>query len=205
MIAATLRVQLAQARGAAASLWREQRSTLLVLALCALAAATALAATRWRDAHAANVVIDRLRAGHDIDVGEDAAPETLLARIAFLTKRDEPDRARLLVDALERRGAAATLLARARYLVANALLRKAFELIERGELDAAPPFVNLAKRDYRRALQLVPDFWDAKYNYDVASRLVRDYPAFQQEQGDELQADPKKLWTDTPGAPKGLP
>jgi mxaK protein len=205
MIGGALQERITQAGRAVASLWREWRSFLLILCLCTLAVAAMVSAARWRDAHAANVLIDQLREGHDIDVGEDAAPELLLARIAFLTKRDEPDRARLLLDALERRGVAAPLVARARYLVANALLRKTFELIERGELDAAPPFVNLAKRDYRRALQLVPEFWDAKYNYDVASRLVRDYPAFQQEQGDELQADPKKLWTDTPGAPKGLP
>ncbi|MBY6240858.1 MxaK protein [Methylosinus sp. Sm6] len=204
MTARSLHEKIARARRAAGGAWRNWRSFLLVLGLCALTAATLSSVARWRDAHATNAAIERLRSGHDVEIGEGAAPELLLARIAFLTIRDEVDRARLLVDALDRRGEAA-LRARAHYLVANALLRKTFDLIERGELDAAPPFVNLAKRDYRRALQLAPAFWDAKYNYDVASRLIRDYPAFEQEQGDELQADPRKLWTDTPGAPKGLP
>jgi mxaK protein len=204
MIAAALRDEIARARAGAARVWRDWRSSLLVFGLCALAAGTLLAATFWRDARAVNDTIERLRTGHDVDVGDDASPELLLARIAFLTQRDEIDRARLLVDALDRRGAPG-LRARGHYLLANALLRKTFDLIERGELDAAPPFVNLAKRDYRRALQLSPGFWDAKYNFDVASRLIRDYPGFQQERGDELLADPKKLWTDAPGAPKGLP
>ncbi|MBM3654860.1 MAG: MxaK protein, partial [Alphaproteobacteria bacterium] len=50
-----------------------------------------------------------------------------------------------------------------------------------------------------------PEYWDAKYNLDVAVRLVRDFPDFERKSGDELSADPKKLWTDIPGKPKGLP
>jgi mxaK protein len=87
----------------------------------------------------------------------------------------------------------------------DALLRRAFDHIERSELEPANPFVNLAKREYRRALQLAPDYWDAKFNFDVAARLVRDFPDFERNSGDELSADPKKLWTDIPGKPKGLP
>jgi mxaK protein len=34
---------------------------------------------------------------------------------------------------------------------------------------------------------------------------VRDNPRLEHSGGDELPADPKKIWTDIPGKPKGLP
>jgi mxaK protein len=77
--------------------------------------------------------------------------------------------------------------------------------IEGGALDKAIPLTKLAKDDYRRALSLDPDFWDAKFNFDVAMRLVRDLPGYEQE-GEEAPPDAKtRLWTDLPGVPRGLP
>ncbi|WP_292530933.1 MxaK protein [Methylocystis sp.] len=186
------------------ALWRETRSSLLVALCLALVMAAAAALIDWRRAVAANDAIEALRQGRDIAVDANAMPETLLARTVFLVKRSEIDRARAMVEALDR-SASIDMRARGHYLLANALLRKAFDQIERSEFDAANPFVNLAKREYRRALQLAPDDWNAKYNMDVAARLVRDFPDFERKGGDELSADPKKLWTDIPGKPKGLP
>ena len=185
-------------------LWRNYRSMALVVVTLAGAAGTLSSALQWRNAIVFDTEISALRAGHDMLVATDAKPELLLARIEFLARRDEVDGARVLVDALDR-GGQEDISAVGRYALANALLRRAFDLIERGDLDGAGPFVNLSKREYRRALQLAPFYWDAKFNFDVASRLVRDYPSFEQENGDELQAEPKKLWTDVPGVPKGLP
>lgn len=184
--------------------WRDQRSALLVALLLTFALAAGFELVAWRRALATNDTIELLRAGHDIKIGADARPEELLARIAFLTKRDELDQSRGLLEALDRVGDTETRT-RGHYLLANALLRVALAHIERSELEAAAPFVNLSKREYRRALQLKPEFWDAKYNFDVAARLVRDFPDFERTSGDELSADPKKLWTDIPGKPKGLP
>ena len=184
--------------------WRAQRSSLLVACALAFAFAAIFEFIEWRRAVAANEAIESLRAGRNVEVGADARPETLLARIAFLTKRYELDEARNLLVALDRTGGA-RMRAQGRYLLANALLRVALEHIEKSELEAANPFVNLSKREYRRALQLDPEYWDAKYNFDVAARLVRDFPEFERKGGDELGADPKKLWTDIPGKPKGLP
>lgn len=186
------------------TLWRETRSSLLIVATLALAAAAIAAAIGWRGAVDANKTIAALRGGRDVQVDVDSRPELLLAQIAYLVTRSEIDRARILLEALDRRGEN-EIRARGHYLLANALLRNAFEHIERSELEAASPFVNLAKREYRRALQLLPALWDAKYNLDVASRLVRDFPEFERNNGDELSAEPKKLWTDIPGKPKGLP
>lgn len=183
---------------------RTQRSLLLVAAAFGLALAALFEGVAWRRAVATNDAIEALRAGRDIPIDMEAPPEALFARIAYLAKRDRLDQARGFLEALDRRGDEPSC-ARAHYLVANALLRAALEHIEKSELEAAVPFVNLSKREYRRALQLDPEFWDAKFNMDVAARLVRDFPDFERKSGDELSADPKKLWTDIPGKPKGLP
>jgi mxaK protein len=191
-------------RRSAERLWGRWRSPLLLLLLLlSLVGALAAGAATWR-AIDANRTIAALAAGRDAEIGLAAAPEAVAARIGFLSARDEIDRARVLMDALEgsRRPA---LAAAAHYDLANALLRRAFALLERGELATAGPFVTLARRGYRRALQLDPELWDAKYNLDVASRLVRDFPQFEHQSGDELPADPKQIWTDIPGAPRGLP
>ncbi len=185
-------------------IWRARRSALLVVLAVTLLVATLVEFVRWRRAIIANDIIEALRTGHNIDVATDAPPEALLARIAYLAKRSELDQARMLVEALDRSGEA-EMRARGHYLLANALLRAGLEHIEKSELEAATPYVNLSKREYRRALQLNPDYWDAKFNFDVAARLVRDFPDFERKSGDELSADPKKLWTDIPGKPKGLP
>jgi mxaK protein len=185
-------------------LWRQAKSPLLIVAVLVLIVAAIGSVVGWRGAVDVNRTIVALRGGQDIPIEVDARPELLLARIAYLAAHDELDRGRIFLEALDRSGSD-DIRARGHYLLANALLRKAFEIIESAELDAANPFVNLAKRDYRRALQLRPDFWDAKHNLDVASRLIRDFPDYERQNGDELSADPKKLWTDIPGKPKGLP
>lgn len=187
-----------------APLWRETRSPLLLLAVLLSAAAAVCATLQWREAVITDDEISALRAGRDRPVASDAAPELLLAQIEFLAKRDDVGSARTMVDTLDRPGRE-TLAAKGRYVLGNALLRRGFDLIERGDLDGAGPLINLAKREYRRALWLAPSYWDAKFNFDVAARLIRDYPAFEQENGDVLEAEPKKLWTDVPGVPKGLP
>ncbi|HTV31630.1 MAG TPA: MxaK protein [Methylocella sp.] len=184
--------------------WRRVRLVALVLALGASALATVYSAHLWLNARAANKTIQELTEGRDLPVDSTDAPEVLLARITSLAKRDDTDTPRLLIDSLERRGET-ELSARARYNLANTLLRKAFAAFEKGDLEAAGPFVNLSRREYRHSLTLHPDFWDAKFNLDVASRLLREYPELDRMSGDELLADPKKIWTDLPGLPKGLP
>jgi mxaK protein len=163
-----------------------------------------VAFVEWRRTIAVNSTIDALRVGRNIEVGTESPPEALLARVAFLTRRSELDQARVFLEALDRSGEA-ELRARGHYLLANALLRTALKHIDASELEAANPLVNLSKREYRRSLQLNPEYWDAKFNFDIAARLVRDFPEFERKSGDELSADPKKLWTDVAGKPKGLP
>ncbi|BBU60994.1 hypothetical protein MSC49_09290 [Methylosinus sp. C49] len=181
--------------------WRS--ALLLALLAAALVGALQNAIAAWR-VRVDNAAIGALAAGRDIETDSTSAPELIAARVKFLAEREEFDKARALLEPL---GAAGRdeLSAIAHYDLGNALLRRAFDLLERGQLEPAGPFVELARREYRRALQYRPEFWDAKYNLDVAARLVRDNPQLEHSGGDELPADPKKIWTDIPGAPKGLP
>ncbi len=57
------------------------------------------------------------------------------------------------------------------------------------------------------ALRLVQSSASTKFDQtvDVASRLIRDYPELSRGEGDELRVEPKKIWTDIPGQPKGGP
>ena len=191
-------------RGALRAAWGRLRPVLLLALPAALAlAALLLAAWAW-GAERDSGRIAALETGRDVPVSVDARAPLALARIRFLAARDRLGETEPLIDALDRAGAIRDA-ARARYVAGNSRMRTAFALIGGGDLDRAAPLVTLARGDYRRALQAWPEFWDAKYNLDVASRLVRDYPEFDRKTGDELRAEPKQIWTDIPGQPRGGP
>jgi mxaK protein len=192
---------LALVRGA----WRKVRT--LAIATALVVSVAVLAALSWRiyEIRRDNAFIAALMAGDDIPVdARSAAPEVVLARSAFLLERDRREEAQALLDAAS---ALADPKQRARLLYnhANARIRTAISAVERGDRDTAIPLTRLAKDEYRMALRLDPPAWDIKYNFDVAMRMVRDFPGYETE-GEEAPPDaPKKLWTDLPGVPKGLP
>ena len=66
------------------------------------------------------------------------------------------------------------------------------------------PIIVMAKSEYRQALQLDPDNWDARYNYSLAAALVRDTAPSQPTAGDQMSHE-RAAWPDIPGAPNGLP
>ncbi|MFD1282626.1 MxaK protein [Methylobacterium goesingense] len=184
--------------------WGRARPLIIVaLPLLMLAVTLGLLAGAWRITRD-NAAIRSLAGGNDVAVPRDAAPALLLARVQHLARRGAVEAIEPLIEALDRAGEVERA-ARARYALANAHLRQAFDLLERGDLDPAGPRITLARQEYRRALQGRPDFWDAKFNLDVASRLLRDFPDFDRKSGDELKAEPKKIWTDIPGQPRGQP
>lgn len=176
---------------------------LVALPIVAAILAVGFGYAAWQ-AERINRQIAALEAGDDVPVATGAEAPLLAARIQFLARRERLEETEPLVAALDA-GGAPEAAARARYVVANARVRKAFALIGNGDLDKAGPQVVLARQDYRRALRDRPDFWDAKFNLDVASRLIRDFPDFDRKSGDEMQAEPKQIWTDIPGQPKGGP
>jgi mxaK protein len=152
-----------------------------------------------------NAAIDRLRAGTEMPVDAASAPPALLdARAAFLLKRNRIEEAQPFLDQAAVRADDATQV-RMLYNMANARMRAATLAIEKGNFDKAIPLVTLAKSEYRNALRHNPGYWDAKYNLDIAMRLVRDLPQGAGEDDEKPLETPEKLWTDLPGVPKGLP
>ena len=189
--------------------WRRVRAEmrgLLLTAACVLAFAgvalfTALAIRAAYD----NRTISALAANHDRPVSASARFEVRFARADFLLRHDRLDEAQAWVDET---GVFGSPPARADlyYNLANARLRAAFSLIERGEINIAASNVRLAKDSYRKALNLNPHYWSAKYNLDVAMRLVRDFPQMEAEVLEEPPREtPKRLWTELPRKPRGLP
>jgi mxaK protein len=161
------------------------------------------AGASWLAGLADNRLIAALRADRDVKVNDDASGAVIFARASFLLTHRRVDEAQGLAETLARRSdqrAFESLL----FNLGNARLRQAFESISNGDLSAAIPFVNLAKQNFRRVLELDPGNWNAKYNLDVALRLVRDFPLGQENEGDALPAA-KQLWPDMPGVPEGLP
>jgi mxaK protein len=196
--------RIVRALGDRLPLWGRIKGALLggglALAAAGFAASMCSVVSAWRD----NRTIAALVAGADLPVGPGARSETLLARAHFLLQRGRIDEAQAFVPAVEARGDA-QLLARLQYGLANARLRAAFSLLEQNRIDPAIPLVRLAKDGYRAALAIEPANWDARYNLDVAMRLVRDFPQIERSFDEPPTQAPKQLWTDLPGVPKGLP
>jgi mxaK protein len=206
--AASLHSERQGARGAfgrIAAALKSARGALLWFAFCSsvivLVAAGGLLIWKQRT----NATIRDLRAGKDIAVNAvTASPQLLEARASYLLARDRIDEAQPLLDQAALRGDVAVNV-RMLQNMANARLRAAIAAIEKGNFDKAIPLVALAKGEYRSALRHEPRNWDAKYNLDVAMRLVRDLPRAEGEEEAEPEQAPSKLWTDLPGVPKGLP
>jgi mxaK protein len=152
-----------------------------------------------------NEIVGALLRGEDRDiVARRHGGNAVAAKIYYLLQRDRTDEAQALIETASP-DLDASVRAGMVFNYANALVRAAIGKIEKGDLDAAIPLVMLAKERYRQALRLEPGAWDAKFNFDVAMRLVRDFPGYEKET-DEPPADaPKRLWTDLPGVPRGEP
>lgn len=181
------------------------RLALLWLALVVSAAVFAVAGVQFLAKYRTNAAIDRLRAGSEVAVdAASAAPALIEARAAFFLKRNRIEEAQPLLDQAAVRADAA-VFQRMLYNMANARMRAAIRAIGKGDYDKAIPLVALAKSEYRSALRLDAADWDAKYNLDIAMRLVRDLPQAAGEDEEKPLQTPEKLWTDLPGVPKGLP
>lgn len=184
---------------------RRARGPALWLLLLASTAACAGALWSYFDAQQQNRIIGRLAGGEDVAIETGSAPDAvLLARANYLLFRDRIDEAQTIADLSAARMAPAAR-SELLYNLGNARLRIAIGAIEQGVLDKAIASVNLAKIAYRQALRIDPEAWDVKYNLDVAMRLVRDLPQQDDVEEEASPEEPKQLWTDLPGVPKGLP
>jgi mxaK protein len=194
----------AAVRRTAANVLLALRTPALWVLLVASGATLAVAAWTYAAKLRQNDAIARLKAGQDVEIDMTTAPaEVLFARANYLLIRDRLDEAQTIADI-----SAARIDAKPRaallYNLANARVRAAVADIEKGQLDKAIAHVGLAKTAYRQALHIDPSDWNARYNLDIAMRLVRDFAQVDHSEDGE-EAEDQKLWTDLPGVPKGLP
>jgi mxaK protein len=107
----------------------------------------------------------------------DEVPDDARARLAhagLLERQEEHDLA--LEELTQVLGEAnAQLLPSVYYNRGNINLREALKMT--GSDGRQIPLVELAKQDYRSALALEPQMWNARYNLEVALRIVPEDPA----------------------------
>lgn len=168
-----------------------------------------VAAEAWRlqAAYADNAAIAALLAGRDAPLGGwvgRPAP-VLAARALYLARHGREDEAKVLWDALDGQGTGEER-AQAAYNLGTFYLQAALDKVEAGRLEQAATRAALAKQALRRALQWQPDYWDAKFNLEIAMRLLPEMDRFGQADEEEPpDARPKALWTQVPGFPRGRP
>lgn len=161
---------------------------------------------QWREYGFVRESVSMLLAGQDIGPERRfGAPASVrLAYALYLSGREDYRAAEELLAELGQ-FSSPDIAARALYDLGNVYLRRAIAAVERDEPAQAGPLAELAKQAYRRALRSRPDDWAAKYNYEVAARLMPDFDRIDNgtEEPDEKSA--RKLWTRVPGFPRGLP
>ena len=94
--------------------------------------------------------------------------------------------------------------AKARYNLGNLYLEQAMQQVKAMNINEALPLAGLAKQAYRQSLALDSGNWDAKYNLEVAMRLLPEMDRVDMPD-DEPKNQKSQLWTTVPGFPSGLP
>jgi mxaK protein len=155
----------------------------------------------WQ-AQQGNRTISALAAGHDIATTHNDPGLVLVARARFLIAKGDIQAAQALADDLA--NAPPAIRAPLLYAIGNAHMRRAYDMMRKLPFWKVKPTIALAKSEYRQAIQVDPDNWDARYNYAVAASLVRDTEQAQPTVGEGM-AHERAAWPDIPGAPNGMP
>lgn len=176
---------------------------LAALAVLALALACQRGLTAWQ-AERANRLID---AGETVDR---APAEVVFAHALALERRGRHD------DALNAYAEAEVLgderLRHAvRVNVANLYLRRGIAAAsDEGNAQRAMVLIQLAKAGYRRALRDDPDDWNARYNFELALRILPDLEVRNwRRSGSESEIEEhlkqeKSAWAEMVGQPRGM-
>lgn len=155
--------------------------------------------------HRENKLIMQLISGKDIDVNKviTGQPELRLARALYFKQKHRYDDAlstlSLIMDKGDRQ-----FQAKVRYNLGNLYLEQAVQKVETMNMNEALPLAGLAKQSYRQALELNSQNWDAKYNLEVAMRLLPEMDKINSPDEDPI-SQKAQLWTTVPGFPRGLP
>lgn len=182
------------------------KKTIAAAGLLLISGATLLAQTwNWYQSQRANSWIAALAQGQEPRLADliDAAPEVKLARALQLKRQHRYDDALATLNGILNSGDL-RLQTQIRYNLGNLYLEQALAKTETLAVNDVAPLLALAKQSYRQALTLDSDFWDAKYNLDVAMRLLPELDSI--DSADPNAVQPKTpLWTTVPGLPRGLP
>ena len=178
--------------------WRAVRA----VAMLGLAVGVALVGLGlWRRQRAAGLARDAQAVLAGRLVPRNGAPADLMAaRARLLIARGEFDAAEAAIGQLPADGRKCVLL----YALGNARLRQALAVFNGLPFRKVKPMIVAARYDYRLAISLAPDFWDARYNFAFASELLPVREEYQQSSGAQMSHD-KAVWPDLPGAPNGMP
>ncbi len=153
-----------------------------------------------------NELIVQLNQGKDIDRALDKtdSPELHLARGSYLKRKHRYDEAQASLSQVINQGDNKTK-AISRYNLGNTYLAQAIELAESMQINEATSLASLAKQAYRQALALDSQYWDAKYNLEVAMRLLPEMDRIVMQEDEPAPQEKVKLWATVPGFPRGLP
>ncbi len=153
-----------------------------------------------------NQLIELLNSGRTVD--EDAlsldSAAVALAYSSYLNRRHRYDEALAVISRISRQLKDPKLKLISQFNLGNIYLTQAIEAATSMKIDDAMALTGLAKNAYRRALLIDSHYWDAKYNLEVAMRLLpeMDRVTMQEEPVSQKKARP---WTTIPGFPRGLP
>jgi len=172
-----------------------------------LMSAGAFLAQGWtlNQARGANRWIEKLAQGREPSFAEimAAPPAAKLARALQLKRQGRYEEALAAMNAIINNGDK-VLQMQIRYSLGNLYLEQALVKTEAMAIADAQPLLALAKQAYRQALALDSGFWDAKYNLDVAMRLLPELERINVEE-EPTPRQQAPLWTTVPGFPRGLP
>ncbi|MGO9133489.1 MAG: MxaK protein [Methylovirgula sp.] len=186
-----------------AAVWGRIKTRVLVALVGILGLATVAAFGLCGVQVVRNRTIAAIMHNRDVAVSQDAASKLQFARAYFLITHRRLDDAQAVVSLFDLHGSAKAR-AGLHYDLANGRLRAAFDKIDENDFDAAGALVGLAQADYIESLRLHPDDWNARFNFDVATRLVRQYPSFMTYH-DPRREGPHPIWTELPNVPRGEP
>lgn len=156
--------------------------------------------------HRENQWLAELRSGQDVAIDNimTAAPELRLGRAIYLKQKQRYDEALETLSLVVEQGGR-TLQVQSRYNLGNLYLTQAMSEVDAGRINQAIPLLTLAKQAYRQAQKLDSRFWDAKYNLELAMKLLPEFDRISPAEPDDDAAKPSQLWTTVPGFPRGLP
>ncbi len=154
---------------------------------------------RWRrDATTVREV--RLVGGGHAVPGPDAGPTLVAARARYLIGIAAFDAAEAEIGRLAPGEGKAGLL----LTLGNARLRQALAVFNGLPFRKVKPMIVAARYDYRLAASLEPGFWDARYNFALATELLPAREIYKRSSGAQMSHD-KAVWPDLPGVPNGMP